>query len=674
MRTKLFSKLSLKILSGALLFAVLLCGTVSYASFRHFKNVFESQYNKMTREFAYLALSYIDGDSINGYITNKTTDENWNSVAEKLAEVVNIADIDYLSVTVPDSILHKTQCYVFHCVSAHLAGRLKTYSVGEEEPLDRLEQSSIINIKKLMLLGRPYTEYEYSAEYNYATTAIPVRDSYNNVVAMLSLTKSMDEVMALQMQYQRRIVEICLAVAFIFFSLYIVFLLNVMIRPILLLTHSTQIFMQHHKGLSGILKSIRNKDELGDLARAIEKMSADLTRYISELTSVTAEKERISTELNVATKIQSDMLPKGYPAFPERHDFDLFASMEPAKEVGGDLYDYLLLDDDHLMLVVGDVSGKGVPAALFMVIAKTLISSHARQGLSPAQIFETTNNQLCQGNESGLFVTCWLGILTLSTGELRFVNAGHPQPILYDGRTFSYLATKPNFFLGGMSGVKYTEHTAKLKAGARLFVYTDGVTEATDAQNVLFGEERLLDAVVGCEALNAQDFVLRVRARIDAFVAEAEQFDDITMLDLILKGDDAMKELEVQAVDESLETVNEFIHSILSEQNVDPKLFMQIDLCVEEIFVNIAHYAYAPASGTALVRCAVEQNPRRLTISLTDGGKPFNPLDHADPDITLALEERDIGGLGIFLTKKYMDSVTYEYLDGRNILTMVKNL
>ena len=278
-----------------------------------------------------------------------------------------------------------------------------------------------------------------------------------------------------------------------------------------------------------------DNDEIGDLAACVNSMSVSLKKYIADLTSVTAEKERIGAELNVATKIQADMLPQIYPAFPEREDFDLFATMDPAREVGGDLYDYLLLDDDHLMVVVGDVSGKGVPAALFMVIAKTLLETHSIQRLSPAEIFMKTNNELCKGNETGLFVTCWLGIITLTSGELCYVNAGHPYPVLYHNGEFSYVKSKPNFVLGGMEGLPYAEHSLKLEKGDRLLVYTDGVTEATDANEVLFGEDRLLKAMQGTEKMTAPDTLKALRREIDSFVGEAEQFDDITMLQLILK-------------------------------------------------------------------------------------------------------------------------------------------
>lgn len=547
MKAKHFSVLGFKLLSGAVLFGMLLCIINSIVGYRHFKKVFEAQYNRMTMEFAYIAASYIDGNLVDDYLNSQYQDEKWKDTYAKLSELVNVANLESLAITVPDTIRYNLQEYVYHCVNARLMERSQKFELGDPEMLTNRDKKTIVNMKKLMLLGRSYTEYTYTnangdvskkllfgSVSGYVTTVIPIRDSFNNIVAMLSVEKSMDEVLTLQQEYQKTIFIVGLTISLVFILLYGFSLWYSVVRPVSVITQETEYFAQNSK-LSGIIKKIRNHDEIGSLAKSVEVMSEDINNYITKLTSVTAEKERISTELNVATKIQADMLPKQYPAFPERTDFDLSASMDPAKEVGGDLYDYILLDDDHLMMVVGDVSGKGVPAALFMVIAKTLLASHAVQRLSPAEIFEKTNDQLCNGNETGLFVTCWLGILTFSTGELKFVNAGHPNPVLYHKGEFSYVVTKPNFVLGGMEGIPYKEHTITMEKGDRLFIYTDGVTEATDAHETLFGEDRLLQAMKGTENLTAPQTLVSVRRSIDDFVGEAEQFDDITLLDFIWK-------------------------------------------------------------------------------------------------------------------------------------------
>ena len=538
-KTRHLSPLSIKILSASVAFAFLLCAIITYMGYRHFSSTFLEQYKQMTSQFAYIASSYLTGDAAVAYTKYHTVDDRWHEIDEKLNQITNIADLDSISLTSPDTIKYERQTYIFYTVNAKFSDMEKKFSIYEDEYLLGRERSSIVNIKRLMQIGRSYSEANFSKNNDgrwtgTVSSAIPIRDEYNNIIAMLTVTKSIDEFLILQALYFKRISLVALLVTIIFILIYGTALWKMIIHPILLIKNETIYFSENNE-LSGMLKKIKNHDEIGSLSKSVEDMSEKINRYISELTKVTAEKERISTELNVATKIQSDMLPKNYPPFPDRKDFDLFATMDPAKEVGGDLFDYLLLDSDHLMIVVGDVSGKGVPAALFMVIAKTLLSSHAVQGLSPAEIFNTTNNQLCNGNETGLFVTCWLGILTFSTGELKFVNAGHPYPVLYHNGEFSFVKTKPNFVLGGMEGLPYTERTIKLEKGDRIFVYTDGVTEATDSNKVLFGEERLIEAMKKTSELDSPETLKSVRSSIDQFVGEAEQFDDITMLNLILK-------------------------------------------------------------------------------------------------------------------------------------------
>ena len=279
--------------------------------------------------------------------------------------------------------------------------------------------------------------------------------------------------------------------------------------------------------------NIRTGDEIQALSEAIKTMELEINEYIQDLTAVTAEKERIGAELNVATQIQADMLPRIFPAFPEREEFDVYATMNPAKEVGGDFYDFFLVDDDHLAVVIADVSGNGVPAALFMVIAKTLIKNHAQNQEAPGTVFTQTNEQLCEGNDAGLFVTGWMGVLEISTGKFVYVNAGHNPPLLKRaGGTFEWLKSRPGFVLAGMEGVRYRENTLQLEPGDRLYLYTDGVTEATNSREELFGDERLQNALNEYMDLPVEQFLPKIKECIDAFVGGADQFDDITMLAL----------------------------------------------------------------------------------------------------------------------------------------------
>ena len=284
-------------------------------------------------------------------------------------------------------------------------------------------------------------------------------------------------------------------------------------------------------------KIYRTGDEVEALAESVAELSLRTREFIRENSRITAEKERINTELNVATQIQADMLPSIFPAFPEREEFDLYAQMRPARQVGGDFYDFFLLDEDHLVMVMADVSGKGVPAALFMVITKTLIKNRALQGGSPGQILTDVNQELCLNNEASLFVTVWLAILTISTGEMQVSNAGHEHPaVRRAGGVFELVAYKHSPPLAVMEWIPFEEHVFVLYPGDTLLVYTDGVTEASDAADNLFGEGRLIHTLNSFAAVYPQDVVRSLSKGISAFTAGAEQFDDITMLCLQYYG------------------------------------------------------------------------------------------------------------------------------------------
>ena len=289
-------------------------------------------------------------------------------------------------------------------------------------------------------------------------------------------------------------------------------------------------------------KSYRTGDEIEILAESFATLSKRSQNYIAQITRITAEKERIGTELALATRIQADMLPNIFPAFPDRPEFDIYASMDPAKEVGGDFYDFFLIDDDHLGLVMADVSGKGVPAALFMMIAKILVQNYAMNGAGPAEVLEGVNNQICTNNREEMFVTIWFGILDLKTGRITAANAGHEYPaLMLVGGQFELMKDKHGFVIGGMEGVKYSEYTIDLAPGSRLFLYTDGVPEAANAENELFGTNRMLAALNADRTASPQDIIRQVRHAVDEYVEDAEQFDDLTMLCVEFIGRDAEK-------------------------------------------------------------------------------------------------------------------------------------
>jgi phosphoserine phosphatase RsbU/P len=285
------------------------------------------------------------------------------------------------------------------------------------------------------------------------------------------------------------------------------------------------------------LPRVRINDEVGQLSRSVDTMRLALKEYITNLTETTKAKERIESELKIARNIQMNFLPKHFPPFPDRHEFDIFAMLESAKHVGGDLYDFFLLDGDHLFFSVGDVSDKGVPAALFMAVTKTLMKGIAEQGLTPADVLDRVNAELCQGNDAAMFVTVACGMLDITTGELVYSNAGHNPPVLLRaGGAPEMLPVPPGLVLGVMEEATYATRTIRLTPGDRLLLYTDGVTEAMDAGQRLFSDERLLGEMAGLAAAEPRRMVERIMAAVHAHAGGTPQSDDITLLALQYKG------------------------------------------------------------------------------------------------------------------------------------------
>ena len=280
--------------------------------------------------------------------------------------------------------------------------------------------------------------------------------------------------------------------------------------------------------------------ELSDLAGSIDTMETDMVNYIENLTATTAEKERVRTELHMAAQIQEGMLPDVYPAFPDRPEFDIRADMDPAREVGGDFYDFFLTDDDHLCMVMADVSGKGVPAALFMMASMIILQNNAMMGKSPAEILKDTNTAICANNRMDMFVTVWLGILEISTGRLTAANAAHEYPALMRaGGSYELVKDPHGFVIGGLEGMKYTDYDLRLKPGTKLFLYTDGLPEATDAALTQFGTARMLEALNADPGAAPEQTLKNMRTAVAGFVKDAEQFDDLTMLCLEYRGKDS---------------------------------------------------------------------------------------------------------------------------------------
>ena len=503
----------------------------------------------------------------------------------------------------------------------------------------------------------------------------PVKDAEGNPVCLVGVDIDMTDVMNARHSFLWFMLAFSAGMGIVAVVLGIWLMKNTVVKPLKMLSTATDEFadLEDYTREKVINLPIRTHDEIGDLYRKTRTMQTKLLDYMDNLAQVTMEKEHISTELNVANRIQADMLPRIFPAFPDRNEFTIFASMDPAKEVGGDFYDFFLVDDDHLAMVVADVSGKGVPAALFMVIAKTLIKNRGLVGESPSEILQNVNNQLCEGNEEEFFVTVWMAILEISTGKGWAVNAGHEHPVIRrNNGPFELVVYRHSPAVAVMPGIRFRQHEFRLNPGDSLFVYTDGVPEATNAKGELFGNERMLESLNKNPATEATELLRGLRRDIDAFVAEAPQFDDITMLMMQYWGPQNKGDLTVEARKENLPQVLGFLDEHLESCGCPMKVQAQMDIAVEEIFVNIASYAYENEPGKVTIRLRETEDPKGITVTFVDEGAPFDPVTRPDPDVTLSAKERSIGGLGIYLVKKSMDDVRYRYEGNLNILTLTK--
>ena len=399
----------------------------------------------------------------------------------------------------------------------------------------------------LKLLNYDHEESLYYIEYTkkygvLCTVGVPILDDENMLCSFIQVDISIENVLHGMVEFFFGLTLANIIVTIVLAYLQTKNIKRALIMPINQIAQASQDYVKdrhnnvmHTEHFSNL--NIHTGDEIENLCLAMTDMEIELYEYEKNITRITAEKERIGTELTLAKAIQSSMLPHIFPPFPDRKEFDIYASMEPAREVGGDFYDFFLIDDDHLCTLIADVSGKGIPAALFMMISKTILQSCAMLGRSVADILNKTNEALCTNNTVEMFVTVWVGVLEISTGKMTAANAGHEYPIIKhaDG-DFEILKDKHGFVIGGMPETNYHEYTIDFKPGDKLFIYTDGITEATDNDMNMFGSERLLTALNQSDDTSVKGLLTHVRESIGDFVQDAVQFDDLTMLCLEYNG------------------------------------------------------------------------------------------------------------------------------------------
>lgn len=450
----------------------------------------------------------------------------------RINQIKRSHNVDFLFCVSTDN-TYRTQFFLF---SAAEEGDVRgtnyeeVYTLGTQVKVGKSQEDAMRSAKQ---------KYDYLADagkyvdyYSYLTTIgnqhLFIGMTYDLTVLKQSINSQTISRTVSAVFYQFFLSVICLALIAYF-----------IIRPLKEVQEDIRFYKDSKRSKDVIesLSKIKSRNEIGQLAEDVIELTREIDNYTKKIASISAEEERIGTELALAARIQESMLPMTFPPFPDRKEFEIYARMDPAKEVGGDFYDFFFIDDDHLCVVIADVSGKGVPAAMFMTISKIILANTAKLGKSPAETLENANSAICPNNREEMFVTVWMGILELSTGILTASNAGHEYPILKEpGGKFELLKDRHSFVIGGMEGLKYHSYEMRIAPGSTLFLYTDGLPEATDAKKNMFGTDRILKVLNKKPNQSPEQILHTMIGAVNNFVKDAEQFDDLTMLCLYYKG------------------------------------------------------------------------------------------------------------------------------------------
>ena len=519
------SSIRRKFLFGIIGFVIVMMVGVSLFICQRIYHTQMEQAASVSFSYSRMAADLIDGDKTMEYFETEVKDEYYDQIQDILNATQKESDLKYYYVFVP---LEDDLVYIWDADnypgSCEL-GQHENYMEGGKEAVEEIwcqnppENIKVTKTKKYGFIASAFT---------------PIYNSKGDPVAVAAVDLSMHGLYERIFWFIEHMLIIIGLITLVAIILLYHTINRSLVQPIHKLTVSAGEIVNNLEKQERVELDIKTGDELETLAEAFTKMDLDLRSYITEVSEMTAEREKLSAELNVATNIQAAMLPH---KFPERDDFVIYASMDPAKEVGGDFYDFFMIDDDHLAMVMADVSGKGVPAALFMVIAKTLIKNIAKTGVGPAEVLSRVNKQLCESNDEEMFVTVWLGILELSTGRGISANAGHEHPAFKKaGGQYELVIYKHSPAVAIMEGLSFNEREFEMKPGDTLFVYTDGVPEASDKDNVLFGTDRMIEVLNVAPEATPEHVLCSMRTALDDFVGQAPQFDDITMLCLQYNG------------------------------------------------------------------------------------------------------------------------------------------
>ncbi|MBQ4005238.1 MAG: SpoIIE family protein phosphatase [Muribaculaceae bacterium] len=413
-------------------------------------------------------------------------------------------------------------------------------------------------------------------------------------------------------------------------------------------------------------------NELGTLSRSFDHMQHALSHHIEQLKEVTAQQERIESELRIAADLQTAMLPRQSNVLNQCPDVDVYAILAPAREVGGDLYNYAI-NGSSLSFIIADVSGKSVPAALIMAIVSRVFRSTAPHVTTPLAMAQALNKMACENNDACIFVTALIGTLDLHTGELHYCNCGHNSPLLLHNQQVVMLPCESNVALGIIDDFDFVEQETTMESGDTLFLYTDGLNEAMNSQQELFGDDRMMATLQHDGATTSQQHIEAMKQSVTRFVDGAEQSDDLTMMALRYTPTTRHHYLSLVNNMESITQLEPYVSEVIASEHLPASFNMPMRLALDEVVTNVISYGFDPGT-MAVIELDTVVRGNKVVITIADQGHPFDPTQNETPDVEAALDDRPIGGLGIFLVKQVMDEVSYERIDDRNVLTLSKTV
>ena len=528
------SGLAFRIIGAIVVLLLIYNLIVQTIGYFQFTESLTNEYNDSAFRTAETAVTLVDGNKIEEYIRTNGDSDEYRDRLNRMDILCNKQNVTLIYVIDVDTSDYGRFVNIYNSVNKDSS--YSRWDIGYQRDTTNEEYAQVYKdiYENGLQRGTVMRTKDLRGKEPHITSLVPVKDSNGKVQAILCVQRPMAELATGRQKYLKSVGLTAVLLTIIASFAVAGFLKKQFVEPVgIIIGEAARFSKENTVADQTILKDISNIREIQELGASVEKMETDTLRYMQNLMRVTAERERIDTELSLASRIQANMLPNIFPAFPDRTEFDIHASMTPAKEVGGDFYDFFLIDEDHLGLVMADVSGKGVPAALFMMMAKILLYNYAMLGGTPSEVLEHLNSTICKNNEDSMFVTVWFGIYTISTGKVIAANAGHEYPIIkHADRGFEILKDPHGLVIGGIEGMKYRDYEFVLEPGDMLFLYTDGVPEATDADENMLGIEDLLKTLNTVPHHSAKELLEAVHADVERFVGSAPQFDDLTMLAL----------------------------------------------------------------------------------------------------------------------------------------------